>query len=297
MSSRYRGRFAPSPTGGLHFGSLVAALASFVDARHNGGDWLVRMEDVDRARALPGADADILRTLDAYGFEWDEPVLYQSTRTDVYEDALRRLHERSFAFHCTCSRAEVAAIGRIGSEGPVYPGTCRRGVAPGRVPRTVRVRVDDKSIGFDDRILGHIEQDLAAEVGDFVVRRADGIHAYQLAVVVDDANQGINQVVRGADLVGSTPRQILLQQALGLSTPTYAHHPVATDRSGRKLGKRDAATPVNARAPLGDLIRAWRFLGQSPFVPLPGSPREFWDQAFDRWRIEYVPKQLQHPMS
>ena len=207
-STAYRGRFAPSPTGPLHFGSLVAALGSFLDARRHGGEWLVRMEDLDRQREVPGAADHILRTLDAFGFAWDGPVLRQSDRTAAYAEALDQLRRAGLLFACACSRAEIARRGRPGPEGRIYPGTCRAGLPTGHHARALRIRIDGAAVGFQDRFQGHIRQDLEQEVGDFVVRRADGVHAYQLAVVVDDAHQRITQVVRGADLVLSTPRQI-----------------------------------------------------------------------------------------
>ncbi|MFO7190526.1 MAG: tRNA glutamyl-Q(34) synthetase GluQRS, partial [Pseudomonadota bacterium] len=199
--SAYRGRFAPSPTGPLHFGSLVAAVASFVDARAQGGSWLVRMEDLDPPRVVPGAADDILRTLEAFGLHWDETVVYQSARHAAYEAALQRLEARGAIFPCACTRKEIAdsALGPDGT--PIYPGTCRNGLPPGKTGRAIRVRVDDAVIRFVDRLQGEVVQELARSVGDFVVRRADGVYAYQLAVVVDDAWQGVTDVVRGADLL------------------------------------------------------------------------------------------------
>jgi len=221
----YRGRFAPSPTGTLHFGSLVAAMGSYLDARAQGGEWLVRMEDLDQTRTLPGAADAILRTLDALGFEWDGAVAYQSRRTQAYAQALERLRQAGLVYPCGCSRKQIQRSARLGPEGPIYPGNCRRGLAAGVAARSLRLRVPDQTCAFEDRIQGRIEQNLARQVGDFVVQRADGFHAYQLAVVVDDGWQGINRVVRGADLLLSTPRQIYLQRLLGLDRPDYAHLP------------------------------------------------------------------------
>ena len=287
----YRGRFAPSPTGDLHFGSLVAAVGSFADARAHGGLWLVRMEDLDLARQVKGAADSILRALDAFGLTWDGPVLYQRTRREAYEEALERLHRLELAFPCGCSRQEVAAAGQAGAEGPVYPGTCRGGLPRGRRPRAIRVRTESPPIGFQDRIQGFRTQDIAREVGDFVVRRADGIPAYQLAVVVDDAFQGVNQVVRGADLAGSAPRQMLLQRYLGLPAPSYAHLPLALDERGNKLSKSCAAAPVDPRDPLPSLMQAWSFLGQIPMEEPPTGTEEFWRQALGSWEIARVPRQ------
>jgi glutamyl-Q tRNA(Asp) synthetase len=267
----------------------VAALGSYADARASGGAWLVRMEDLDRPREVRGAADDILRTLDAFGFEWDGPVLYQSTRSDAYADALERLRILGLTFPCACSRREVARDGFPGPEGPVYRGTCRVAVRPDRPARAVRLRTDTPPIAFDDRVQGPFVQDLERDVGDFVLRRADGIHAYQLAVVVDDAAQGVDQVVRGADLLLSTPRQILLHRLLGLPVPAYAHLPLVLDGEGRKLSKSDTAAPVDPRAPLAALGQAWDHLGQSPFDERPLRLSEFWDQALTRWDAERIP--------
>jgi len=229
----YRGRFAPSPTGPLHFGSLVAALASYLDARSHSGKWLVRIEDVDLLRTLPGAADDILRTLRAFGFQWDEPVIWQSQRTAAYEAALNQLRDAGWAYPCSCSRAEA---------GEVYPGTCRSGPKnPGR-PLSWRVR-DDSG-------------------GDFVIRRSDGLFAYQLAVVVDDAAQQITDVVRGDDLLDSTPRQVHLFRLLGMPAPRYWHIPVATNDRGEKLSKQTHAPALNAAGPMPELRAALRFLRQ-----------------------------------
>jgi glutamyl-Q tRNA(Asp) synthetase len=235
------GRFAPSPTGPLHLGSLVAAVGSWLLAKRAEGRWLVRMEDLDAPRVVAGADAAILATLQRYGLQWDGEVVYQSRRTETYEEALATLRKRGLVYDCACSRAELAraASAPLGEEA-VYPGTCRDGIPPGRVARAVRFRSSGETIAFDDRIQGRY----ARTVDDFVVRRADGVFAYQLAVVVDDAAQGVTQVVRGADLLASTPRQIALQRALGVTTPAYAHLPVVTNADGTKLGKRDGALPL-----------------------------------------------------
>ena len=252
------GRFAPSPSGPLHFGSLVAALASWLDARASGGRWLVRIEDLDRPRVQPGAADDILRTLERLGLYWDGEVVFQSRRTSRYEAALSRLRE---TYLCGCSRREIAdsAVNLAADGAQVYPGTCRAGVPAGRPARALRVRVGGM-VSFVDRVQGPLSQDLEREVGDFVLRRGDGQFAYQLAVVVDDAGQEISDVVRGADLLESTPRQIYLQRLLGFLTPRYLHVPVAIDAEGSKLSKHGGARPIDA----GDLRRALRFLGQPP---------------------------------
>jgi glutamyl-Q tRNA(Asp) synthetase len=239
------GRFAPSPTGPLHLGSLVAAVGSWLFARRESGRWLVRMEDLDTPRVVAGSADEILRALERYGLTWDGEVVHQSQRIALYDDALNALRAKNLVYDCGCSRADLAraASAPLGRE-PVYPGTCRDGLPAGRVARAIRFRTSHEVIAFDDMIRGHIEEDVAAETGDFVVRRADGVYAYQLAVVIDDAAQNVTQVVRGADLLTSTARQIALQRALGLPTPTYAHLPLVLNPDGSKLGKRDGALPL-----------------------------------------------------
>jgi glutamyl-Q tRNA(Asp) synthetase len=308
-TTRYRGRFAPSPTGPLHFGSLVAAVGSFLQARSQNGEWLVRMEDLDPPREMAGAADDILRTLEAYGLQWDRSVVYQSRRHDAYEAAIDRLRAHEVLYACACTRREIAdsAIGSsrepramdgaladsslTGSDGPVYPGTCRRGVDSGRQARALRVRTDDAHVTFEDALQGRYESRLEREVGDFVVRRADGCYAYQLAVVVDDAEQGITEVVRGADLLASTARQIHLQRLLRLPTPRYAHLPAAVNAAGEKLSKQTFAAAVPRAAPLPVLVRVLEFLGQ-PVAPevRDGDLRSFWRWAIAQWRLERVPR-------
>lgn len=284
------GRFAPSPTGPLHFGSLVAALGSYLEAKARGGRWLVRMEDVDAPRCKPEYAAAILRTLDAFGFAWDGAVTYQSRRTARYAAALERLKALDAAYPCACTRAGLTdAPGiRMGVDGaPVYPGTCRAGLPPGKSPRAWRVRVAGV-VDFTDLIQGAQRQELEREVGDCVLLRADGYFAYQLAVVVDDAEQGIDHVVRGADLIHSTARQVFLQRLLGYPTPQYAHLPVAVDVTGAKLSKQTHAAPVDARDPAAALFAAARFLGQNPPRRLAGA--DFWQWAHENWRLERVPR-------
>ncbi|WP_295543873.1 tRNA glutamyl-Q(34) synthetase GluQRS [uncultured Thiohalocapsa sp.] len=287
--ARRRGRFAPSPTGPLHFGSLVAAVGSFADARAAGGAWLVRMEDLDRPRVVPGAADAILRTLDAFGLHWDASVAFQSRRTDAYAAAIEQLARQGRVYPCGCTRREIALGALPGAEGPIYPGTCRHGLPPGRAPRSLRLRAHGPALGFVDRIHGPQRQDVARAVGDFVLRRADGLHAYQLAVVVDDAAQGITDVVRGADLLLSTPRQMRLQACLGLSQPTYAHLPLVLAADGRKLSKSQADLPVDAAHPLPALLRAWAVLGQAPPPAAPDGVSAFWDWALPHWDMGRVP--------
>jgi glutamyl-Q tRNA(Asp) synthetase len=289
----YVGRFAPSPTGPLHFGSLVAAAGSYLHARAAGGRWLLRIEDVDTERNVPGAEGEILRALEAFGFEWDGPVLRQTDRHQAYVAALEALIRKGDVFGCACSRSEIgraaAAAGfpRATDGGWVYPGTCRAGLDNGRHARAWRLRVPDATIGFDDLLQGRIEQHLAREVGDFVLKRADGPFAYQLAVVVDDAWQGVTHVVRGADLIDSTPRQIWLQRCLGVPTPAYLHLPVAVDAAGDKLSKQTHAPSIDAGNPAGQLIAALRFLGLDPPVL---AVDELWRWAVAAFRHDLLPR-------
>ncbi|MGD2112106.1 MAG: tRNA glutamyl-Q(34) synthetase GluQRS [Gammaproteobacteria bacterium] len=280
----YRGRFAPSPTGPLHFGSLVAAVGSYLDARHQGGEWLVRIEDLDPPREIPGAADTILRTLDRYALHWDGAVFYQSRRMSRYEAALENLAAKGRLFGCACTRREIAGSGRSGGAGAVYPGTCRNALPPGRTARALRVRVDAARVGFRDRLQGGSRQHLGREVGDFIVRRADRLAAYQLAVVVDDAEQNITDIVRGADLLDSTPRQIFLQRLLGLTTPGYLHLPVAASRAGFKLGKRTRARDIGADDPASVLCDVLRFLNQTlPESAADACLEELLAWAIDRW--------------
>ena len=262
----YRGRFAPSPTGPLHAGSMVAALASWLDARAHGGTWLVRIEDVDTPRCVPGADRVILDQLAACGLVPDEPPVWQSARGALYQDALDRLVASDLAYPCGCTRSDIArALAASGASKPrhgelVYPGTCRTGLH-GKPPRAVRFRADGPEVRWTDRRLGEQHQHVAEAVGDFVLHRADGLWAYQLAVVVDDHLQGITDIVRGEDLADNTPRQILLQRALGYTTPRYLHTPLVRDAAGDKLSKQTGATAVDVADPLAVLKAAGEPLG------------------------------------
>ncbi len=281
LHTPYRGRFAPSPTGPLHFGSLVAALGSWLFARRARGEWLVRVEDLDPPREVAGAALAQLRTLAAFGLQGDGPVEYQSRRGGLYAEALERLLASGDAFACHCSRSALAA--GDGIHHACLPGATRPDPA-------IRLRVPEGTvIAFGDAVRGTFRQDVSGEVGDFVLRRADGPWAYQLAVVVDDAAQGITEVVRGADLLDSTPRQILLQQRLGLPTPRYAHLPLVLDDDGRKLSKSLAALPLDDADPLPALRAAWSVLGQDPMmVATSANVERFLDAAlpaFDPARI------------
>jgi len=270
----YIGRFAPSPTGPLHIGSLVAAVASWLDARAAGGRWLVRIEDLDRPRCVPGAAEEILRSLERLGLGWDGEVVHQSTRQNLYRDALQRL--QGHTYWCNCTRREVAdsSLGLAADGAHIYPGTCRAaGLATGRA---LRLRTDGAEIGFTDRVQGRQSQVLERDVGDFVLYRADGLYAYQLAVVVDDAAQGVTDVVRGADLLDSTPRQIALQRLLGLPAPRYLHVPAAVNAAGAKLSKQTGAAAI---APNWASVRkALDFLAQPKADSLDEAVRN-WDPA------------------
>jgi len=292
-TAAYVGRFAPSPTGALHFGSLVAAVGSFLDARAHQGRWLLRVEDVDTPRSVAGAAEGILATLARFGFEWDGEIVWQSRRTAAYEAALDTLKAAGHVYPCTCTRRELAdqPLARDGSRR--YPGTCRDGLPPGREGRAWRVRAEGV-IRFDDAVQGTQQIDLAADAGDYVIRRADGLFAYQLAVVVDDAEAGVTQVVRGADLLDSTARQIHLLGLLGQAVPAYAHLPLATNAAGEKLSKQTLARAIDEHPPATALLAALRFLGQNPPAALAAAPlAEIWQWARAHWSIAAVPRRRQ----
>ena len=292
------GRFAPSPTGPLHLGSLVAAVGSYAAAKRGGGLWLLRMEDLDTPRVVPGMADDMFRTLETLGFAWDGEVMWQSRRSEAYGAALERLLTSGDAYPCGCSRTEIARAASAPHDGEgevAYPNICRNGLPPGKEPRSYRVKVGSDPIVVRDLVMGEKRYDLARICGDFVVKRADGLFAYQLAVVVDDADQGVTQVVRGADLLSSTPRQILLQGLLGYETPTYAHLPLVTAPGGGKLSKRDNAVSLAAGRDLaadggGLILAALRFLGQRPLESLAGaSGREVLAWGATHFDLSLVP--------
>jgi glutamyl-Q tRNA(Asp) synthetase len=292
----YVGRFAPSPTGPLHFGSLLAAVASYLDARANQGRWLVRMDDLDQPRCVKGADSEILKTLEAYGLYWDGEVMYQSQRQTAYEAALEQLQQDKLVYACGCTRREIADIAHAGIEGPVYPGTCRPGLPAGKTARSIRLCTPDEIIVLQDRIQGEIKQHVQQQVGDFIIRRADGLFAYQLAVVVDDAEQQITDIVRGSDLLASTPRQISLQRLLGMNTPRYAHLPVAVNSVGNKLSKQTHAHPIDNRQGRDTLVQVMRFLNQPVSDDMPRMTLgEFWPEAISRWQADRIPATLHLP--
>lgn len=299
-SGGYIGRFAPSPSGPLHFGSLVAALASYLDAKAHDGAWQVRIEDVDETRCKPEYADDILRTLTAFGMSWNGEVVIQSNRKPAYEQALARLSNalpKPVTYKCSCSRKEIAdsTLGAdAGLEGPIYPGTCRSRLSSeqggeAQAVQAVRVITNSESIYFLDRVQGEICQRLDTAIGDFVVKRRDGLFAYQLAVVVDDADEGITDVVRGADLLDSTARQIYLQQLLNLSTPRYLHIPVATNNAGQKLSKQTLAPGISAIDRAQAITAALQFLGQPK--PAPAVSLTTWlDSAVRNWNVSAIPQ-------
>lgn len=278
------GRFAPSPTGPLHFGSLLAAIASYLEARRRGGRWLVRVEDIDPPREQPGAADEILAALEAYGFEWDGPAIYQKGSTADHHAALEQLADAGLVYPCGCSRSDLADVPR-GALGIIYPGTCRNGTSAAET--ALRVRTTDDPVGFVDRLQGEQSQRLEPESGDFVVLRRDGLIAYQLAVVVDDYLQGITDIVRGIDLMDSTPRQIWLQRCLGYPTPRYAHIPVAVHPDGSKLSKLSGARALPRRRIAATLFRALHALRQSPPPALERATAcEIWQWAGAHWRLD-----------
>lgn len=276
------GRFAPSPTGDLHFGSLVSAVGSFLEARSAGGDWLLRIEDLDPPREVAGSARRIIRDLKNLGMEPDEQVLFQSSRFAAYQRSVDQLLEAGLAYPCACTRKDLPSSG-------IYPGTCRNGISGDREARSIRFRVSHAACEFTDEIQGHIVDSLASSIGDFIIHRADGLYAYQLAVVVDDDYQGITQVVRGADLLDSTARQISLQRALGLPSPVYMHLPLALSPDGKKLSKRVQADPVKHQDPAFAVAQALAFLGHRPPPGLALGP--LWDWALENWNSDLVPRQ------
>jgi glutamyl-Q tRNA(Asp) synthetase len=283
-SAPYTGRFAPSPTGPLHFGSLLAAIASYLQAKANHGKWLLRIEDIDPPREQAGADQLIISALEQYGFEWDGAIVYQSNCGARHQEAAQSLVERGLAYRCSCSRRDLAGEAS-GPLGPIYPGTCRSGCDG--TETALRVLTDDKAIEFQDGLQGHIGQSLESESGDFVIWRRDGLVAYHLALVVDDSDQGVTEVVRGIDLLDSTPRQIHLQRLLDLPTPGYLHIPVAINQDGQKLSKLTGAPAIPSDDPRSLLVQALFVLQQNPPAELIDSGlQEIWRWAIDHWRVQ-----------
>lgn len=289
--SVYIGRFAPSPTGHLHIGSLLAALASYTDAKAHGGQWLVRIEDLDPPREIAGAADNILRTLEAFGFEWDNQVMYQSQRHDLYQEALEILKKQNLIYPCFCSRKKWQQNAKQGIDGWIYNGHCSytQQTISNKTPAW-RLRVNNQAIGFQDRIIGFYSQNLAKEIGDFVLLRADGFWAYQLAVVVDDAEQGITHIVRGQDLLVSTPRQIFLQQCLNFPQIQYAHLPLLTNADGQKWSKQTLAPALDLTQQEKLLRQVSHYLG-IPQAPSVSRPQDLLEWAIQHWKIQNVPKQ------
>lgn len=285
------GRFAPSPSGPLHFGSVLAAVGSYLSVRSAGGRWLLRIEDVDAPRTVPGAGEGILRTLERLGFEWDGTPVWQHDRLEAYAEALQVLRDRGRVYGCACTRKMLADAPRAADGSARYPGTCRAGLPAGQTARAWRFAVSPGTIRFVDGVQGDLAEDVAAAVGDFVLLRADGLFAYQLAVVVDDAAAGVTEVVRGIDLLPSTARQIALQQALGLPTLCYAHLPVVVDAGGQKLSKQSLARAVDDFPAAQVVVDALAALGQRPPADLAGAPlAQIWQWAQAHWSLEAVPR-------
>ncbi len=283
----YKGRFAPSPTGPVHFGTLIAAVGSYLQAKTNHGEWLIRIEDVDVTRKVDGADTDILHTLEAFGFEWHGEIIYQSSQTEHYQQALDQLLSRFLVFPCLCTRKQLAE-----TNSSIYPGTCRNRLLPETKQHALRLRTKNKTICFDDAVMGKQSQNLEKQCGEFIIKRRDGLFAYQLAVVVDDALQNISEIVRGTDLLDSTPRQIYLQQLLGYTTPTYYHLPLAVDADGKKISKSDGATKVDVKNREKLICNVLDFLGQQPPADLSNSNiNDIWSWAEEHWDICQIPTQ------
>ena len=298
----YRGRFAPSPSGPLHFGSLIAAVGSYLEARTRGGEWLVRIEDLDPPRERPGAADAILATLEHLALHWDGAVLRQSTRGDAYQAALDRLAAAGQTFRCACSRSQLTALPQNRCRGPgeelFHPRGCPMSPAAAGASTACRFKAPDRDVEYMDRVQGRQCANVSRTVGDFVLRRRDGWYAYQLAVVVDDAAQGVTDVVRGADLLGSTPRQILLQEALGLPRLTYMHLPIAVDESGLKLSKSEDAPALSQERPAAQLVAVLKFLRQSPPAQIGrASPGEVLQWATANWRPELLTGMTRGPVS
>ncbi len=289
------GRFAPSPTGPLHIGSLLAAVASYLQVKSQGGQWLLRIEDIDTPRQMPGADQAIIDILECHGFSWDGEIVYQSQRLDLYREALKRLQDLDLLYGCQCSRKQIAEHPQamMGIDGIIYPNICTR-LGLSLDQHAVRIRLSknnfNKNIMFEDLVQAKIEQNLALQVGDFVLRRADGIFSYQLAVVVDDAAQGVTHILRGCDLLDSTPRQIFLQKCLGYPSVEYCHIPIIVNAAGEKLSKQTLAPALQAQHAVANLHQALKLLGQSPPTELMYESLDcLWQWAFQHWNIGKIP--------
>ncbi len=291
VSTNYRGRFAPSPTGPLHFGSLVAAMGSYLQAKSQNGEWLLRIDDIDPPREQKGATDNILRTLEGFGFEWDRSVLYQSNQLTRYQEALQYLLEQKLAYPCSCSRKSILEkTGQTKGE-TVYPGFCRNGPLENLSEYSIRIRCNNEFIQFDDAILGPQSFDLEKMNGDFILQRRDGYFSYHLASGIDDAEQGITEVVRGADLLNCSPSQIYVQQTLNLTSPQYCHLPIVLNETGQKLSKQSHAKPIEIKESVDLLYKSLKFLGQMPSIELMNTNNEeIWNWAINHWQPERVSK-------
>ncbi len=284
LQSCYIGRFAPSPTGPLHLGSLLAAMASYCDAISNQGKWLVRIEDLDPPREVKGASEQILTTLNQLGFEFNHNPLFQSHRQKNYEDAINKLKHSSALYYCCCSRNELKGI-RLEQH------KCRNKTRqPSQQPHSIKLKVPDETLSFMDKIQGNYSKNLLEDCGDFVIKRKDGLYSYQLAVVVDDAYQGVSHIVRGTDLIDSTPWQIYLQSILNIDQPIYAHIPILVNSDNQKLSKQTFAKSIDNEDPLSILLIAYKYLGQQPFKKIPANIQQFWQHAIEHWNINKVTK-------
>lgn len=299
-SNIYRGRFAPSPTGPLHFGSLIAATGSYLQAKHQNGLWLLRIDDIDPPREEKGAADNILQTLEDFGFEWDENVLYQSSRRQRYQEAVDSICESGLAYPCSCSRTHILKNTPNNHGKLVYPGFCRNGPlinnenSKEAVEYSFRIRCDSEPVQFTDSIQGKQVTDLSKHCGDFILKRRDHYFSYQLASGIDDAEQGITEVVRGSDLLTCTANQLYIQKALNLSNPQYCHLPIAVNPKGQKLSKQTHATPIKANEAIVLLHKTLKFLGQMPPIELiDGSQEDIWNWAKTHWRLDLVPTKLQ----
>jgi glutamyl-Q tRNA(Asp) synthetase len=282
----YRGRFAPSPTGAVHYGTLIAAVGSYLQARKNQGKWFLRIDDIDVTRKVEGADIGIIKTLETFGFQWDGEIIYQSSQTSHYQSALDQLISKSLVYPCLCSRKQLAE-----SNTDIYPGTCRNRQLPEKNEHSLRVLAKDVNIEFEDAVMGWQSQNIKQQCGDFIIRRRDGLFAYQLAIVIDDARQNITEVVRGADLLDSTPRQIYLQQLLELPTPRYCHLPLAVDAAGNKISKSEGGMEVNIKNKERLLVSVLEYLGQQPPDALfKSNINDIWEWAIKHWQIDLVPR-------
>lgn len=291
MQHSYRGRFAPSPTGPLHIGSLLSAVGSYLQAKSQNGKWLVRIEDLDPPREVKGASSDILKTLEAFGLYWDEEVIYQSKQHHHYRDALEQLTSKRLLYPCSCSRKQIQEASNLGKIGYIYPGLCRNGLLTTKERNAQRLISEDIQITFEDKIQGLVCQNIYQDVGDIVLLRADGFYAYHLAVVVDDYRQNITEVVRGYDLINCTPIQRYLQQCLAYSTPTYAHLPIIIDKNGEKLSKQTGAEAVSFTHIESTLFKLLALLGQNPPLELnDGTVCEILNWAVKNWSIKKCTK-------